>query len=77
MWVLSFDGDENIGAFMAVFFKWFIHPEFGFARKVHHERVDDITIFIPMVRSCRIILATTRDHKEKTHGSTHAVQRNW
>ena len=31
MWVLSFDSDENIWAFLAVFFKWFIHPEFGFA----------------------------------------------
>ena len=64
MWVLSFDGNENKWAFLSVFFEWFKHPEFRFAREVHHEWVDDLTIFVPMVRSCKIILVTTKDHKE-------------
>ena len=52
MWMLSLDGDENVWAFLTVFFKWFEHPEFGSARKVHHDRVDDLTLSVPMVRSC-------------------------
>ena len=64
MWMLSLDGDENVWAFLTVFFKWFEHPEFGSARKVHHDRVDDLTLSVPMVRSCRITLVTTKDHKE-------------
>jgi hypothetical protein len=62
--VLSLNGDENIWAFLAVFFKWFKHPEFGSARKVHHDWVDDLVVFVPMVGSYGIVLATTRDHKE-------------
>ena len=66
MWVLSLDGDENIWAILAVFFKWFKHPEFGFARKFHHDWVDDLIVFVPMVRSCGMILVMTRlgDRKE-------------
>jgi hypothetical protein len=59
MRVLSLDGDENIWAFYGGILQVVQNPEFGSTRKVHHERVDDIATFVPMVRSCGIILATT------------------
>ena len=75
MWVLSLDGDKNIRAFMAVFFEWFKHPEFCSARKVHHDQVDNLTIFIPMVRSCRIILATRTRETIRKLTAAHALCR--
>ena len=64
MRVLSLDGDENIWAFMAVFFKRFKDPELGSTRKVHHEWVGDLAMFVPMTRCCGTILVTTKDLRD-------------